>query len=126
PRAKGGHRGGPTPKPTVFPAALATSLVFTFSAFAATRPDDRAGVRGPGVTVATQVETGDPGLAPRPDNRAGTLGVGADDSTSPAGPTSDGFDWTAAAIGAGATGAFVLLVAGAAMLAVPRRQRAIA
>jgi hypothetical protein len=90
----------------------------------ATRPDDRSGVRGPGATVATQVESGEPGLAARPDNRAGVLGVGADASVPAA--TSDGFDWTAAGIGAGATGAFVLLVGVAAMLAMPRRQRAIA
>jgi hypothetical protein len=113
-----------TPKLTVLAAAVAAASIFTSSAFAATRPDDRSGVRGPGATVATQVERGEPGLAARPDNRAGVLGVGADASVPAA--TSDGFDWTAAGIGAGATGAFVLLVGIAAMLAMPRRQRAIA
>jgi hypothetical protein len=114
--------GIPT-KLTVLAAAAATSLVFTFSAFAATRPDDRAGVHGPGAAVATY--GGDPGLAPRPDNRAGVLGIGSDERTSAA-ATSSGFDWTAAGIGAGATGAVLLLVGAAAMLAMPRRQRAIA
>jgi hypothetical protein len=116
---------GFTIKLTVLATAVAASLVFTISAFAAIRPDDRAGVRGPGAAVATQVESNGPGLAPRPDNRAGVLGIGSEESTSAA--TSSGFDWTAAGIGAGATGAFVILVAAAAaMLAMPRRQRAIA
>jgi hypothetical protein len=115
---------GITIKLTVLATAVAASLVFTISAFAATRPDDRAGVRGPGAAVATQVESSGPGLAPRPDNRAGVLGIGSEESTSAA--TSSGFDWTAAGIGAGATGAFVVLAAAAAMLAMPRRQRAIA
>jgi hypothetical protein len=113
-----------TIKLTVLATAVAASLVFTISAFAAIRPDDRAGVRGPGAAVATQVESNGPGLAPRPDNRAGVLGTGFEESTSAA--TSSGFDWTAAGIGAAATGAFVILVAAAAMLAMPRRQRAIA
>jgi hypothetical protein len=116
---------GTIPKLMTLAAAVAASLVFTFSAFAATRPDDRVGVRGPGAALAAKVESGDPGLAPRPDNRAGVLGIGVDDSTSSAGTTGR-FDWTAAGIGAGATGAFVVLVGAAAMLAMPRRQRAIA
>jgi|GraSoiStandDraft_26_1057304.scaffolds.fasta_scaffold221190_2 hypothetical protein len=116
---------GITTKLTVISAAVAASLVFTFSAFAATRPDDRAGVHGPGAAVAAQVGGDDPGLAPRPDNRAGVLGIGSDESTSAA-ATSSGFDWTAAGLGAGATGAVILLVGAAAMLAMPRRQRAVA
>ena len=114
---------GITTKLTVIAAAVAASLFFTFSAFAATRPDDRAGVHGPGAAVATDGR--DPGLAPRPDNRAGVLGVGSDESTA-ASVTRSGFDWTAAGLGAGATGAVILLVGAAALLAMPRRQRAVA
>ena len=114
--------GTPT-KLTVLAAAVVASLVFTFSAFAATRPDDRAGVRGVGAAVATY--GGDPGVGARPDNRAGMLGIGSTESSSTS-ATSSGFDWAAAGIGAGATGAFVVLVAGAAMLALPRRQRVLA
>jgi hypothetical protein len=117
-------KSGITPKLAALAAAVTTSLAFTFSAFAATRPDDRAGIHGPGAVVAAQVDGGDPGLAPRPDNRAGVLGIGTDTSVTPV--TGNGFDWTAAGIGAGATGAFVVLVAAAALLAMPRRQRAIA
>ena len=116
---------GITTKLTVISAAVAASLVFTFSAFAATRPDDRAGVHGPGAAVAAQVGGDDPGLAPRPDDRAGVLGVGSDESTA-ASVTRSGFDWTAAGLGAGATGAVMLLVGAAALLAMPRRQRAVA
>src|SRR3954465_11678826 len=94
---------GITTKLTVISAAVAASLVFTFSAFAATRPDDRAGVHGPGAAVAAQGGGDEPGLAPRPGNRAGVLGMGSDESTSAA-ATSSGFDWTAAGLGGGATG----------------------
>jgi hypothetical protein len=118
-------KSGTITKLTVLAAALASSLIFTFSAFATTRPDDRSGVRGPGAVVTSHGGSGEPGLAARPDNRAGALGVGTSESASAA-DTSNGFDWTAAGIGAGATGAFVVLVAAAAMLALPRRRRAIA
>jgi hypothetical protein len=114
-----------TPRFTIFLAAIAAALAVTCSAVAAPRPDDRAGVRGAsGTTAPAQVVAGDPGLSARPDNRAGVLGIGTDASVTAG--TSDGFDWTAAGIGAGATGAFVVLVGAAAMLAMPRRQRAIA
>src|SRR3954447_20894757 len=114
---------GITTKLTVFSASVPASLVLSCSPVAASRPDDRAGVHGPGAAVAAQVGGDDPGLAPRPDNRAGGLGIGSDERTSAA-ATSSGFDWTAAGLGAGATGAVILLVGAAAMLAMPRRQRA--
>lgn len=93
--------------------ALAVSLVFAASAHAATRPDDRSGVRGvPAVPARTSV---------RPDDRAGFRGVQEPHSsalgvrTSGSG-TDGGFDWTAAGAGAGAATAVVLLLLGALTL----------
>ena len=114
-------KSGTTPKLTVLAAAIAAASIFAVSALGATRPDDRSGVRGPGALAATQVESGDPGLAARPDNRAGVLGAGADTSVAVA--ASSGFDWAAAGIGAGATGGVIVLLGAAALLAMPKRQQ---
>jgi hypothetical protein len=116
---------------TLFATAIAASLVFALSAFGATRPDDRAGVRGPADGVAaTQVLYGQPGMSARPDNRAGVLGVssaGTTEATASASTNAD-FDWAAAAIGAGATGGVLGLLCCAALIAVPKRrhERAVA
>jgi hypothetical protein len=110
----------PVPRLTVAAAALATSLVFTLSAFAATRPDDRAGVRGPGPSTATRVVDAQPGLSARPDNRAGVLGVGTADKAVSVG-TSTGFDWAAAGIDAGATAGLLMLLGVVVLIAIRMR-----
>ena len=111
----------------VLAAAVAVSLVASVSAFGATRPDDRAGIRFPGGAPQAVVVSGDAGLGPRPDNRAGTLGVGSTTSADTTVPTSSsGFDWTAAGIGAGVATALVVLLATGAAVAIPRRRRVLA
>jgi hypothetical protein len=105
----------------VFASALAVALVLTVSAVGATRPDDRAGLRGPGSAAATQPAVGDPGSAARPDNRAGMLGTGSVIATDSA-ATSSRFDWTDAGIGAGTTAAALMLI-GVALLVVPKRRQ---
>jgi hypothetical protein len=70
------------PRLTLFAAALASALVATGAALGATRPDDRAGVLGPGaVSGAAQVVAISLDFSPRPDNRAGALGVGSTRAT---------------------------------------------
>jgi hypothetical protein len=79
------------------PAVTATGL----------RPDDRAGPRGAGVMVLS--------TSVRPDDRAGFRGAGREPSeiavsTPHSVPsTGNGFDWSAAGVGAGAAAAVVLL-----------------
>ena len=106
----------------VLTAVLASFLAITTSALGATRPDDRAGVRGPD-NAATQVVAGDPGSSARPDNRAGALGAGTDavEAAASAG-SSNGFDWADAGIGAAATTAAAMLLGFVAFLAMPKRQ----
>jgi hypothetical protein len=110
----------------------------TYSA-QAVRPDDRAGLRGVGITpLATPVDLTDvferavlrhnaSGL-PRPDDRAGLRGVGTPLAASEPAATivSAGFQWADAAIGAAAALALVLILAGsAAALGSHHRGRAI-
>jgi MYXO-CTERM domain-containing protein len=106
----------------VFAAAIAAALALTVAAMGATRPDDRAGVRGPGSAAAAQAATEDPGSAARPDNRAGLLGVASLQATDSV-ATSSGFDWTDAGIGAGTTAAALMLIGVGLLVAVPRRRQ---
>jgi hypothetical protein len=113
-----------TPRLTIILAVIMGSLAVTCSALAATRPDDRAGVRGTGGQAApAQVVVGGPGLSARPDNRAGILGVGSDASdTAFSVATSTGFNWTDAGVGAAAAAGVLVLLGSAALLAMPKRQ----
>ena len=107
-----------------------TSDVFTRTvarahAVLALRPDDRAGLRGvsanPMSTAVTPADVFDRAVlryntptSPRPDDRAGFRGIG----TALAGPSqlattvSAGFQWEDAGVGAAATLALVLILAG--------------
>ena len=119
-----------TRRSTIAVATLTSALALAGSAFGATRPDDRAGVRGPGEAVApAQVVADSPGMTARPDNRAGILGVdsGAPDEVV-AVSTRNGFNWTDAGIGAAAGAGFLALLGVGGLLAMPKRQhgRAIA
>jgi hypothetical protein len=81
----------------------------------ATRPDDRAGTRGPGVVAAATLS---PTL--RPDDRAGVRGAG------PSGviavqTVSAGFHWGDAAIGGAFGLGLALLATGAAFVSLRRR-----
>jgi hypothetical protein len=73
-------KSSPIPRLVIFAAAIAASLVVTFSALGATRPDDRSGARGPGAGTAANAFGGalvhQLGLSARPNDRAGALGVG--------------------------------------------------
>jgi hypothetical protein len=88
-------------------AALATAAPAAIAS-AGVRPDDRAGPRGAGVTsLSTSL---------RPDDRAGPRGVGggpseiALGSTRSAPATGNGFDWSAAGVGAAAATVVVALL----------------
>jgi hypothetical protein len=109
--------------------AFAALFVLAAPAHAATRPDDRSGVRGvPAVPATISVRPDDraglrgvvvasPLVSVRPDDRAGFRGV-PEPYTSALGVrmagsgTDGGFDWTAAGAGAGAATAVVLLLLG--------------
>ena len=114
--------------------AVVASLVLAAPAPAATRPDDRAGVRGvPAASATVSVRPDDrAGLrgagvtslsaSVRPDDRAGFRGVVREPNTIALGgrhspPVSEsGFDWTAAGAGAGTATTVVLLLAWALTL----------
>ena len=98
-------------------AALVAGILVPSAAANAQRPDDRAGVRGPGA-VSTHT-------AIRPDDRSGLHGVGQ--VASPQAVTvplrsTGGFEWNAAALGAGAALMLGLLAAGMALGARRVRQ----
>lgn len=97
-------------------AALATAALLAASA-GATRPDDRAGLRGAAPARSVGV---------RPDDRPGTRGPGpVSRLLHPVTATRGAFDWADAATGAGVVlGA--LSLAGLAALAIRRRGRAAA
>jgi hypothetical protein len=84
----------------------------------ATRPDDRAEVRGPALAIVMR-ET-----APRPDDRPGIRGPGpAPIVVGTQAPS--GFDWSAAGIGAlGAFGISLLVFAGAQLVVRERGRHA--
>jgi hypothetical protein len=96
------------------PGALDTTLA------AATRPDDRAGMRGPGAidqpnTVSTST---------RPDDRADTRGPGAfEQPTVVVTHSSTGFDWGDAFVGALGGIGTALLLTGALFLLLGQRTR---
>jgi hypothetical protein len=85
-----------------------------------TRPDDRAGMRGPGAieqpnTVSTST---------RPDDRAGTRGPGAlEQPTVVVTQSSTGFDWGDAFVGALGGIGTALLLTGALFLLLGQRTR---
>ena len=93
----------------------------------AVRPDDRAGLRGAGTTLATPVALPDAferavlrhnaSTAGRPDDRAGPRGAGTDVAGNApiATAASAGFHWADAGFGAAATLALILVVAGLAL-----------
>jgi hypothetical protein len=97
------------------PGAVNTTTVST-----ATRPDDRAGARGPGAieqphTVSTST---------RPDDRAGTRGPGAiEQPTIVVTQSSTGFDWGDAFVGALGGIGTALLLTGALFLLLGQRTR---
>jgi hypothetical protein len=98
---------------------VAASLVVPVAQ--AQRPDDRAGVHGPGLVAAQQQQ---PSAAIRPDDRAGVRGTGAAPSTIVFSTSSNGFDWSDALIGgAGGMGA-ALLLTGCTFLVLSQRNRA--
>jgi hypothetical protein len=119
--------------------ALAASLVLAASAHAATRPDDRSGIRGvPAAPATNSVRPDDragfrgifvasPLASVRPDDRVGLRGV-PEPYTIALGPSSSAsgsdsaFDWTAAGAGAGTATAVALLLAWALMLRRSHRQ----
>src|SRR5262245_45582854 len=78
------------------------------------RPDDRAGLRGPDAAALP---------VSRPDDRAGVRGPSSAPVHITAVATSDGFDWTDAAIGGIGGIAAALLVKGGALLLLNQRNR---
>jgi hypothetical protein len=104
-----------------------TRAVARAHAVQAVRPDDRAGLRGAGMTASTPVALTDvfqravlrhnASTAPRPDDRAGIRGIGTELTASPpiATTTAAGFQWLDAGLGAAATLALILLLAGVAI-----------
>lgn len=96
-------------------AAFAVPALADNPASGHVRPDDRAGVRGPGSTAGPVAD-----IAVRPDDRAGVRGPGA--VTAPIGTTvvadvsGPDFNWGDAGIGAAAGVGLVLLLLGASLL----------
>lgn len=96
-------------------AAFAVPALADTPASGHVRPDDRAGVRGPGSTAGPV-----PNIAVRPDDRAGIRGPGA--VSAPIGTpvvvdlSGPDFDWGDAGIGATAGVGLVLLLVGASRL----------
>jgi hypothetical protein len=92
----------------VLALSVLASLVLALPAWAAVRPDDRAGLHGVGVSPAP--------AQTRPDDRPGFRGAGRQAgltsfSSNHAVPgTESGFDWAAAGAGAGTATALVLLL----------------
>jgi hypothetical protein len=110
-----------SPRWLTMAAVAAVVAAIASPAAAGVRPDDRAGVHGPGASPATALYR-----AVRPDDRAGRRGVVRTSrilhALQPLAATSDSFDWNAGLVGGGvASGAATLLVLGA--LAVRRCQR---
>ena len=95
-------------------ASAAAMTIWAPAGHAGTRPDDRA--VGPRSTVTTTA-------AIRPDNRGGIRAPGLPIIVHPSPATSTGFHWGAAAIGALVAGVGRLLAAGVALLSLPRRRR---
>jgi len=98
--------------PAVLAAAVAAPAAQA-SALHATRPDDRAGIRGAGVVAVSRTM--------RPDDRAGIRGPGGPLAV-PAAVHTDGtgFDWRDAAIG-GAAALALALGMGATVISLRRR-----
>jgi uncharacterized iron-regulated membrane protein len=87
----------------------------------AVRPDDRAGIRGPG--AIEQPTTGS--TATRPDDRAGERGPGAfDRPTVVVAHTATDFDWGDAFVGAMGGIGMALLLTGALFLLLGQRTKA--
>jgi len=109
---------------TISIVAVLCALATAFPALGATRPDDRAGVRGPGTAAETaQAFAADPASSARPDNRAGVLGVGSDGTEATvAVATGTGFDWADAGIGAGATAGLLMLLGLGLARSIPKRR----
>jgi hypothetical protein len=125
----------------IIATVVLAAAVLAPSAFAAQRPDDRAGTRGPGMIVALQSSSIRPddraGLhgpgtygsqpagstAVRPDNRAGIRGPGElVSSNAQAAATS--FDWQDAFIGGVGGVGITLLLIGLLFVVSSRRSRA--
>jgi hypothetical protein len=84
-------------------AALAVAVP---AASAATRPDDRPGLRGPGAVAESFAES------VRPDDRAGRREVPLEVPIVTPTTAADGFDWDDAGVGAGTVGGIVALLLG--------------
>jgi hypothetical protein len=90
-----------------------TGVTASAVAAASTRPDDRAGMRGPGAIDSAP-------LSQHPDNRAEARGPGAI-TTITAPSAASGFDWNDAFIGGLAGIGTALLATGCCLLLVSRR-----
>lgn len=98
-------------------AAVVAAILVPAAAANAQRPDDRAGVRGPGA-VSTHAVV-------RPDDRGGLHGVGqvaGPQALAVASHPGGGFEWNAAAFGAAGTLVLVLLIGGTTLGARRLRQ----
>ena len=97
-------------------AAFAAPALADDPASGYVRPDDRAGIRGPGGSTASPAAS----FGVRPDDRAGIRGIGV--VNAPVGTpvvvrvSRPGFDWGDAGIGAASGGGLVLLLLGASRL----------
>lgn len=104
------HAGNHPLRKLIVAAAVAAAV--TAPAAQATRPDDRAGIRGPGVVAAATV---------RPDDRPGLRGAGGQTAGAAAlHADATGFDWREAAIGGAAVLALALGM-GATVVSLRRR-----
>ena len=112
-----------------------TRAVARTHAVQAVRPDDRPGLRGAGTTPpSTPVALTDvferavlrhnASTAQRPDDRAGLRGAGPQlaDNAPIATTTAAGFQWTDAGVGAAATLALILVLAGLAIARTSHRR----
>lgn len=98
-------------------AAVVAAMLVPGAAASGQRPDDRAGVRGPGA-ISAHVVT-------RPDDRGGLHGAGQVSASQAAAVTLNpdgGFEWDAVALGAAGTLVLVLLLAGTTLGARRLRQ----
>jgi hypothetical protein len=118
---------------------LVLALGIAAPAAHAERPDDRAGLRGPGAIEAVQTTVSQhpdnraglrgpgaaaaPSSSSHPDNRADARGPGAF-TTLIARPSSDGFDWGDALIGGLGGVGTALLLTGCFFLLMGQRSRA--
>jgi hypothetical protein len=104
-----------------------TRAVARARAAQAVRPDDRAGPRGAGISPSAAVAIPDvferavlrhdASTPVRPDDRAGPHGIGSQlaDSAPIATTAGSGFEWLDAGLGAAATLALILVIAGVAV-----------